>query len=287
MASTMARRSLSPGAWQATRYLFLVGLALVTLLPIAYMVSTAFTARAQVWHIPHYWIPPNPTLDNFNYVLFQAGFPMLRWLLNSLIVATATTVVVVSVDALAAYGFARLRMPGREVVFGLILVSLMVPVAVTLIPIFLLMRDLHFLNTYNALVWPPAANAFGVFLLRQFFMTIPKELEEAAYIDGAGKLRVFWSIDLPLIRNALVTLALLTWLTSWNDFFWPLIALSDSNAYTSPVAIIYVQGVSVGLPDLGPLMAVATLIVVPPFLFYLIFQRRIREAVTTTGLAGR
>jgi len=278
-----ARRSF----WATVRYVFLVGLAIVTLVPFAFMLSTAFTPRSDVWHIPHYWLPPNFTFDNFTYVLFGAQFPMFRWLLNSVVVSTATTVVVVTVDALAAYGFARLKMPGRDFLFGLILLSLMVPIAVTLIPIFLLMRDLHFFNTYNALVWPAAANAFGVFLLRQFFMTIPVELEEAARLDGAGKLRIFWSIDLPLVRNALVTLALLTWLVSWNDYFWPVIALTDENSFTSPVAIVYVRGISGGLPDLGPLMAVATLIVLPPFLFYLIFQRRIREAVATTGLAGR
>lgn len=269
-----------------TRYLFLVMFGLVTMVPFAFMFSSAFTPLSQVSHLPHYWFPPSPTLDNFKYVLFQSDFPMLRWMLNSFIVATATTLVVVAVDALAAYGFARLHMPGRDVLFALILVSLMVPVAVTLIPIFLLMRDLHFLDTYNALVWPPAANAFGVFLLRQFFLTIPVELEEAAYLDGASKLQVFWKIDLPLVRNALVTLALLTWLTSWNDFFWPLIALSDVNSFTAPVAMTYIQGIP-GVNDLGPLMAVATLIVLPPFLFYLVFQRRIREAVATTGLAGR
>ena len=280
-------QSLGVAVWKTARYIFLTALALVTIVPFAYMISSALSPPSQVWHLPHYWLPPSPTLDNFKYVLFQADFPMLRWLGNSVIVATATTVVVVAVDALAAYGFARLRMPGRDLVFGFILLSLMVPVSVTLIPIFLLMRDLHFLDTYNALVWPAAANAFGVFLLRQFFLAIPIELEEAAYLDGASKLRVFWSIDLPLVRNALVTLALLTWLTSWNDFFWPLIALNDANSFTAPVAITYVRGISGGVPDLGPLMAVATLIVLPPFLFYLIFQRRIREAVATTGLAGR
>jgi len=266
------------------RYLFLIVAAAITLIPFIYMISTSFTPPSETSRIPVYWIPPHPTFANYTYVLFHAGVPFLRWLFNSLFVATTATFVVVLVDALAAFGFARLRMPGRDLIFASILLSIMVPAAVTLIPVFLLMRDLHFLNTYNALVWPSAANAFGVFLLRQFFLTIPTELEEAAYLDGASKLRVFWSIDLPLVRNALVTLALLTWLASWNDFFWPLIALSDSSMYTAPVAITFLNS-TVQRP--GILLAAAMLIALPPLILYIIFQRRIREAVMTTGIAGR
>jgi multiple sugar transport system permease protein len=147
------------------------------------------------------------------------------------------------------------------------------------------MRDLHFLNTYHALIWPAAAGAFGVFLLRQFFQAIPAELEEAAEIDGANMLRIFWSVDLPMVKNALVTLAVLTWLASWNDFFWPLIALSRDDMFTAPVEITALNFA----PNqaLGPLMAAAVLVAAPPLIFYVIFQRRITAAVMTTGLTGR
>jgi len=267
------------------RYVFLFIAAVLTLVPFAYMFSTSITPADETSHIPIYWIPPHATLDNVKYLFLQANIPLVHWLLNSVFVATATTLAVLLVDALAAYGFARLSMPGRDLIFGVILLSLMVPVAVTLIPIFVLMRDLHFLNTYNALVWPAAASAFGVFLLRQFFQTIPRELEEAAHIDGASRLRVFWSVDLPMVTNALITLALLTWLTSWNDFFWPLIALNDNAMYTAPVAITYLNSTFVQQP--GVLLAATATIAVPPLLFYIIFQRRIQKAVMTTGLAGR
>ena len=267
------------------RYLFLTIAAAITLVPFAYMLATAFTPSNETSHIPIYWIPPHPTLDNFHYLFFQADIPLIRWLINSLFVATATTLVVLFVDALAAYGFARLELPGRNLIFSVILISLLVPVAVTLIPMFLLMRDLGFLNTYNALVWPPAASAFGVFLLRQFFQTIPRELEESATIDGANRWRIFWSIDLPLVTNALITLALLTWLTSWNDFFWPLIALNDTVMYTAPVAITYLNSTFTQQP--GVLLAAATVVALPPLLFYIIFQRRIQIAVMTSGLTGR
>ncbi len=284
MTATHVRRTYRPRLVGLIRYLFLIVAAVITLIPFVYMISTSFTPSSETSHVPVYWIPPHPTIDNYAYVLFHAGVPFFRWLFNSLFVATAATFVMVLVDALAAYGFARLRMPGRDIIFASILLSIMVPTAVTLIPVFLLMRDLHFLNTYNALIWPSAANAFGVFLLRQFLLTIPTELEEAAYLDGASKLRVFWSIDLPLVRNALVTLALLTWLASWNDFFWPLIALSDSSKYTAPVAITFLNS-TVQRP--GILLAAATIIAAPPLILYIIFQRRIREAVMTTGIAGR
>lgn len=285
MAALVVRPSHQRLLVAVLRYLFLTGAAVITLVPFAYMVSTSLTPAEETSHIPVYWIPPHPTLDNYHYLFLQANIPLVQWLVNSLFVATAATVAVLVVDALAAYGFARLRLPGGNAIFGLILLSLLVPVSVTLIPIFLLMRDLHFLNTYNALVWPSAASAFGVFLLRQFFQAIPVELEEAAYIDGANRLRVLWSVDLPMVTNALVTLALLTWLTSWNDFFWPLIALTDNAKFTAPVAITFLNSTFVQQP--GVLLAAAATIAVPPLLFYAIFQRRIQKAVMTTGLAGR
>ncbi len=285
MAALVVRPSHQRLLVAVLRYLFLTGAAVITLVPFAYMVSTSLTPAEETSHIPVYWIPPHPTLGNYHYLFLQANIPLVQWLVNSLFVATAATVAVLVVDALAAYGFARLRLPGGNAIFGLILLSLLVPVSVTLIPIFLLMRDLHFLNTYNALVWPIAASAFGVFLLRQFFQAIPVELEEAAYIDGANRLRVLWSVDLPMVTNALVTLALLTWLTSWNDFFWPLIALTDNAKFTAPVAITFLNSTFVQQP--GVLLAAAATIAVPPLLFYAIFQRRIQKAVMTTGLAGR
>jgi len=285
MAALVVRPSHQRLLVAVLRYLFLTGAAVITLVPFAYMVSTSLTPAEETSHIPVYWIPPHPTLDNYHYLFLQANIPLVQWLVNSLFVATAATVAVLVVDALAAYGFARLRLPGGNAIFGLILLSLLVPVSVTLIPIFLLMRDLHFLNTYNALVWPSAASAFGVFLLRQFFQAIPVELEEAAYIDGANRLRVLWSVDLPMVTNALFTLALLTWLTSWNDFFWPLIALTDNAKFTAPVAITFLNSTFVQQP--GVLLAAAATIAVPPLLFYAIFQRRIQKAVMTTGLAGR
>ena len=286
MASRITLRLRPHTAFTLLRYLFLALMTVVTIVPFAYMLTISFTSPADALHIPVYWFPPHPTLDNYR-PFFEAGLnsPLLRSLANSVFVATAATIAVLIVDTLAAFGFTRLKLPGTNAIFGVILLSLMVPVQVTLIPIFLLMRDLHFLNSYNALVWPATAGAFGVFLLRQFFQAIPIELEEAAGIDGANVLRIFWSIDLPMVKNALVTLAVLTWLASWNDFFWPLIALSSDDKFTAPIeitALNFAPG-----QTLGPLMAAAALVAAPPLLFYVIFQRRIRAAVMTTGLAGR
>jgi multiple sugar transport system permease protein len=286
MASSATLRLRPQAAFDVLRYLFLALMTVVTIVPFAYMLAVSFNSPQDSQHIPVYWIPPHPTLDNYR-PFFQAGLdsPLLRSLANSVFVATASTLAVLTVDALAAYGFTRLRLPGTNVIFGIILLSLMVPVQVTLIPIFLLMRDLHFLNSYNALIWPAAAGAFGVFLLRQFFQAIPVELEEAAAMDGANIVRIFWSVDLPMVKNALVTLAVLTWLASWNDFFWPLIALSSDDKFTAPVEITALNFAP--SQSVGPLMAAAALVATPPLIFYVIFQRRIRAAVMTTGLAGR
>src|SRR5690606_18097385 len=153
----------------------------------------------------------------------------------SVVVSTTVTLLSLFISSLTAYGFSRLEFPGRNFIFVSILFALMVPGEVTLIPVFLLVRNFGWLDTYNALIWPAMANVFGVFLLRQFFMSIPKEMEEAAVIDGAGRFRIYWQIILPLSRSALVALTIFTFLGSWNDLFWPLIVLNRLEMRTLPV----------------------------------------------------
>jgi multiple sugar transport system permease protein len=259
--------------------------AVVVLLPIAYMVSQAFTPEQDTLVWPIRYIPEHPTIDNFLRVFDDPTLPVFRWFINSMAVSSSVTALVLLLSSLSAYAFARLEFPGRDVIFFLLLTSLMVPGAVTFIPNFLLLRDLNFLDSYNALIWPAGAGVGGIFLLRQHFQGIPKELEEAAVVDGAGRFRVYWQICLPLVKGTLVALGIFTFLISWNDLFWPLIVLSGRENLTLPAGLaILGQGNYV---QRGITMAAAVIACTPPLILYVIFQRRIIAGISTTGLAGR
>jgi len=290
MAATVASRStrrprprLKVG--QLALYLALLALAIVILLPIAYMVSQAFTPEqdTQVW--PIQYIPAHPTLGNFARVFGDPTLPVFRWFLNSMFASLSITALVLLLSSLSAYAFARLEFPARDAIFFILLTSLMVPGAVTLIPVFILLRNLNFLDSPNALIWPAGATVGGIFLLRQHFQSIPKELEEAAVVDGANRFRVYWQICLPLVKGTLIALGIFTFLSSWNDLFWPLIVLSDRNHLTLPAGLAilgngnYVQR--------GITMAAAVIASLPPFILYIIFQRQIVAGISTTGMGGR
>lgn len=272
----------------APLYAALLPAVVLTLIPIAYMYSLAFTPEADTLRWPIRYIPERPTLDNFVRLMTDPDLPILRWLFNSFFVSTAVTLLVLFIDSLTAYAFARLEFPGRELLFIAVLTTMMIPGQVTLIPTFLIMRDLRWLDSYNALIWPAGAHVFGVFLLRQFFQSIPKELEEAAIIDGCSKLRVYWDIIVPLGRSAMVALAIFTFLGSWNDLFWPLIALNTAEMRTLPVGLTILNGgTTEAYTQRGLTMAGAALTSTPVLVLYAIFQRRIIQGVMVSGLAGR
>ncbi len=281
--SIRAPRRISGGT--LALYIGLIPAAIVTMMPVAYMLSQAFTPEADTRRWPIQWIPENPTLANFARLFNDPTLPVFRWLINSLFVALAVTALVLLIDSLTAYAFARLQFPGRDVIFFGLLVSLMIPSQVTLIPVFILLRNLNFLDTYNALIWPHGANVFGIFLLRQYFLSVPRELEEAAIVDGAGRFRVYWQIALPLVRSALVALGIFTFLGSWNDLFWPLIVLSDRSMLTLPVGLAVLgQGNYV---QQGLTMAAAAVASAPVLLVYAVFQRQIIQGISLTGMGGR
>jgi len=245
----------------------------------------AFTPEAEQYIWPIKWIPAEPTIANFVAIYYDATLPVVRWFGNSVLVASVGTVVVLLITSLSAYAYARLEFPGRDLLFAVLLVSLMIPGAVTLIPAFLLLRDLDMLDTYHAIWWPGSAGVFGVFLLRQHFLTLPRELEDAAFIDGANRLRTYWSVSLPLVRSSLVALGIFTFLFYWNDLFWPLIVLSERVNLTLPVGLLVLgQGnyIQRGLTFAAAFMGSA-----PPLIVYAIFQRQIIEGITTAGLTGR
>lgn len=264
---------------------FLLTLAILVGFPIYWAAIVSITPSEDVFRWPLQLFPDQPTLEHYREVLTRQDLQLPRWFLNSVVVSTIVTLLSLFVSSLTAYGFSRLEFPGRDFIFVSILFALMVPGEVTLIPVFLLVRNLGWLDTYNALIWPAMANVFGVFLLRQFFTTIPKEMEEAAVIDGASRFRIYWQIILPLSRSALVALTIFTFLGAWNDLFWPLIVLNRLEMRTLPVGLTVLNGTY--SQERALIMAGAVIASAPVLLFYAIFQRRIIEGVMLTGMGGR
>lgn len=261
-------------------------MGLFVVLPLLISVMQSFSTNQEVTRWPPQVIPINPTLQAYQQVFTQSDLDLPRWLFNSVYAATAYTVAVIIICAPAAYAFSRLKFPGSSLLFGLLLVTVMIPSQVTLIPNFLLMRDLRFLDTFNALIWPGAANVFAVFLLRQFFMQIPMELEEAAILDGASYWGRFRHVILPLSTNALTALAILTFLGHYNDLFWPFIVTNSLQMRTLPVGLTILNSSYAG--QYRPLvLAGAIFATVPTLIVYVIFQRRIIKGVTMTGMGGR
>lgn len=267
-------------------YIFLLLMSLFVVLPLMIAVSQSFMTNAEVNDWPPLVFPLSPTLDNFKQVLTQQDLRLDLWLRNSLFAAAGYTLAVLVICAPAAYAFARLRFPGSRLLFGFLLITVMIPSQVTLIPNYLLMRDLKWLDTFNALIFPGAANVFGVFLLRQFFMQIPSELEEAAILDGAGYFGRFWYVVLPLSTNALTALAIFVFLGHYNDLFWPFIVTNSLQTRTMPVGLTILNSSYAG--QYRPMvLSGAVLSTIPILVVYIIFQRRIIRGVMLTGMAGR
>ncbi|MEI7848681.1 MAG: carbohydrate ABC transporter permease [Chloroflexota bacterium] len=266
-------------------WLIFAPLVLTVIIPLLYMFTMAFTLESKQLNFPIEWIPTPVTISNFTHIFADKTLPIMKWFGNSLLVATVGTVIVVFLSSLSGYAFARLEFPGKDFLFSLLLFSLMIPIAVTLIPSFLLLRDVKLLNTYHAIWWPAAASVTGIFLMRQHFYAIPRDLEDAALVDGAGRFRIYWQVCLPLVSGAMVALSIFTFLGLWNDLFWPLIVLSNRTMLTLPVGLIVIQQGS--YIQRGLAFAAAFIASVPVLVFYAIFQRKIIAGITTTGMAGQ
>ncbi len=252
-------------------------------LPIIWMGITAIKPFNE-WLTPNF-IPNNPTLDNFTSIFNDPTLPVARWFFNSFIVATLFTVLIVVIDALAAYAYARMEFRGRKFLFALLLTTLVMPGIMFVIPNYITIAELGWIGSYQGIIAPGLSGVFGVFFLRQFFLSIPKELEEAAYVDGANTWQTFFRIVLPLSGGAIATLAVITFLTSWNDFLWPLLMTSPvREMQTLPVGLATLQGQYTF--DYGKLMAGALVLTVPVLLLYVLAQRYIIRSIATTGLKG-
>jgi multiple sugar transport system permease protein len=264
-------------------YLLLILFAFFFLLPLLWMVATSLKPFEE-WLNPN-WIPVNPTLDNFRSIFNDKSLPIGNWFLNSLVIATLFTFFILVLDSLAGYAYARLEFPGKNLLFGLMLATLVMPGIMFLIPNYLTVARLGWIGSKVGVIAPGLSGVFGVFFMRQFFQSLPRELEEAAYIDGASVLRTFVSIILPLSKGPIITLGILTFLASWNDFLWSLLILGGSRkALTLPVGLATLQGQYTF--DYGKLMAGALVLTVPVLILYAIFQRYIIRSISMTGIKG-
>jgi multiple sugar transport system permease protein len=264
-------------------------LAALWLLPIVWIVVTSVKPTADIVKLPPEWVPWPVTATHYAEVLLSSSRTARigRAFANSLVIALGTVALVVVTSAMAAYPLARLRFPGRNLVFTVIVGSLMIPNAVVLVPQYVLVQQLGWLSTYQGLIVPEAATtfAFGVFLLRQFFLTMPGELEDAARIDGASTWQVFTRVVLPLSQPVLAALAIFTFRSAWNDFLWPLIAVNKPDMFPLPVALALLRS-AYSSESYGPIMAGAALSALPLLIVFIVANRRIVEGVRLSGMKG-
>jgi multiple sugar transport system permease protein len=276
-------RKAPKGVGNILSHILLICASLIVLFPFLWMLDTALKPNAQVFEFPPSLLPS--TFQWSNFLQIWTYLPFGNIIFNSLLVAGLGTLLTLITSSLAAYAFARLTFFGRDNIFLIYLGTLMVPQAVIVVPEFLLMRSLGWTNSYQALILPGAFTAFGTFLLRQFFKTIPMELEEAALVDGASRLRILLSVILPLSRPALGVLSLFTFLGYWNNFLWPLIIVNGTDTATIPLGLQLFQGQHGS--EWSYMMAAATISILPGILLVILLQRYLVEGISLSGLGGR
>jgi ABC-type glycerol-3-phosphate transport system permease component len=260
--------------WGASLYLLavygiLILAAAIALVPFLYVISTSLKDTVALFKYPPEWIPSEPTLTNFETLLQE--HPFVRWTLNSLIVASAVTAVKVVIDAMAGYAFAKMQFPGKNALFLVVLMTLMVPFAAILIPLFIMVRDLKLTNTYLGLILPPLASPIGIFMMRQFIETLPTDLENAARLDGCSEFQIFRRVILPLVRPGLVVLGVFTFMTQWTSYLWPLVIGTKKEMFTLTVGVQSLR--SLFTVNWGVLSAGAVLSMLPLVLVFLFLQR--------------
>ncbi|MDL2398191.1 carbohydrate ABC transporter permease [Rhizobium mayense] len=253
-------------------------IALMTLFPLVWMVSIAFKPAAESFSSN--LLPQSPTFDNFVYVLTEV--PFIRYMLNSFFVSATVTVVALFFHTMAGYALARLRFPGREIIFLAIFSTFLVSLPVVIVPLFIIVKAMGMINSYAGLIVPAIFNAFGIFLLRQYYLSLPREIEEAAVIDGAGYWRIYWSVILPLSRPIMSALAILFFLANWNSFLWPLTISSNPNLWMVQLGIANFK--SQYSASWNYMMAASTIVAIPTLILFVIFQRQIMDSLKTSGL---
>ncbi|MEA2524344.1 MAG: multiple sugar transport system permease protein [Thermomicrobiales bacterium] len=267
------------------RHAMLIGFSVAFMLPFFWMITSALKTNQGVFARPVEWIPSPAHWENFEKAINYPGFPFWRMLWNSTFYAGGVTIGTVLSCAGVGYGFARLRFPGRDTLFAITVSTLMVPAIVTFIPTYVLFKKLHLLGTYAPLIGPAFfGNAFFIFMMRQFFRGLPKELEDAARIDGAGEFRIFWEIMLPLVKPAMMVVAVFQLLYTWHELFQPLVYLSDAKQY--PLSIGLYAFRSMRVAEWSLIMAASTLVTLPLIVVFLFTQRYFLQGVRMTGIKG-
>jgi multiple sugar transport system permease protein len=282
-----ARARASALAAQALKHAGLIALSAFFVLPWFWMLTTSLKTPAQMIEIPIRWIPDPVLWQNYPNAFFRdPNQPLLLYFQNTLTVALPSVIGALLSNTMVAYGFARLQWPGRNLVFMLVIATLLVPFPVVMIPLYLFWRYLELTNTYWPLVLPAwLASPYLVFLLRQFFMTIPQELSESARLDGASEMRILWQVIMPLARPALAVVALFEFIRQWNDFLGPLIFLNEKSKFTIALGLRNMQN-AYGLSNFGEIMAASTITILPVVLIFFLAQRTFIQGITFTGIKG-
>lgn len=283
-ATPLTKRPKSrEGYLRTPRWLYAVMAAglVVVIIPFVWMVISSFKPEAEVRSIPPTWWPESVTTENYQQLFTQLDFP--TFFMNSAIVAIVTAAGNMVFCSMLGYALAKLHFPGKKLVFALVLGTLMIPGVVTFIPLFVLTTNIGLANSLPGMILPFLAGPFGVFLMRQYILSLPDELIQAARVDGAGELRIFFSVILPLCGPAIATLGVLTFLTSWNNFLWPLVIATDESKYTLPVALA-LYAVGQNATKYGLLLAGSVVVVLPVLVVFLVLQRRIMQGIAMTGI---
>lgn len=276
-------RKRKKNAYLSLRFILALVLAIVTIFPIYWMFATSLKLESKTTSWPPQFFPNPITLDNYKAVLRNTvDTPVIRWFYNSLVAATFHTIGVLAVASLAAYALARLEFPGKKFYFWLCVSSMVVPGVIFLIPNYLTVDVLGWIDRYPALIVPGMASAGAVFLMRQYFLSIPKALEEAALIDGASRFRIFWQIVLPLSKPIILTQGLMSFLANWNDYLWALIVMFSQDMRTLPVGIMTLQGRYIH--QYGTMMAGAFLTALPALILFLLVQKHFVKGIVMTGI---
>jgi ABC-type glycerol-3-phosphate transport system permease component len=266
------------------RYTILTFFGVIFLIPLLWVLSTSLKGNEQIFTIPPQWIPTRLHWENFTEIFKR--MPVLLYLKNSVLVTALQMIGIVASSSIVAYAFAILRWPGRNLLFGILLATMMLPMQVTMIPVFVLFKQFGWLDTFKPLVVPAflGGGAFNIFLLRQFYLGIPREIADAARIDGCSEFRIYWNIMLPLARPALATIAIMTFMFSWNDFLGPLIYLSEKDKSTLALGLSMFVGQSTS--EWSLLMAASILMMIPMIVVFFFFQKYIIQGFTMSGIKG-
>jgi len=273
------------GAFHLTTLLTYAALLLgvvVMFLPVLWMVFSSFKSLEEIYRIPPAFFPEKWIITNYTEAIEK--FPFLRYLLNSVTVTTLATLLTLTINSMAAFALSKYNFRGRDTIFLIILGTLMIPLQVIMVPVYMVMAKLEMVNTLWGIIIPPSATPTGVFLLRQYMLTIPDELLEAARIDGAGEWRIFLQIVLPLARPALAVLTVFSIMWRWNDFLWPLIVINDPNLFTLQLGLARFRGELV--TDWNYVLAMTVLTMLPITLVFAFLQRYLVSGIATTGLKG-